>query len=1090
MKKFKSFKKLLVFGLAVATIFSMAGITSFAADGNIVKLGNIELDLTKDKFDEILAADGEGANNDYLVDLTNKELNFTTSNAITLGLVDGTGKVYGYTENKDGSIKKEPIKKSYDSNIKLLNGTILNVLWNIQKPIPLNEYTFINSIPENINLPVPIYIEDAEANPSGWNFRGTAPDGYTNTVVTISELRKKFENKKNWDFISNQLSYRPTIDFTDKYGNKGGEDASSANPITWIFNAPMSVKYTVDIAPVTAGGTPKLTGLSKVEYDNIHETNKVHFRNGDINKNIENGYAEPAGVTGSGMAAYGSGFGTKDNAKTEDGYKVAYVRATVHDPLTGETQSTETYYADDSGNVPNIPSVVNGQTEIRVAYGKKVEFTKVDEKGDPITGVDKDGNGIDAKAAEFTVYTDKDKKETVGSVKSDPKTGKVVTPMLTLPEFGEPAKTYYVEETKAPEGYEKSNDLCEITINSNGVVTYGNGFENGSIKNPEIKEPVIIKSSNPVSGEYVKKGQDIKYTLTIKNDSNNDRNIIVEDELPDGIEYDSRQPYLILNEEDEVINSGRYWSGQWSGQIKAKSELKIVIPTRVMRNFDANDTNKNIFVNQASLQTESLTTPNEYGEKQFTDKVVHYLTPKVSYTMEKARVTQPKEGLKGFIAGAGEVIDYKVTLKNTGDLKLDIDLKDVFKNNDYFTFVSDSENKVTLEVGETKAVTFKATVNPNTPEEIKTGYLNTVTSEGKAEYVDPKTYHESMDPEKPEIKIITINKDTQKDLEKTSPAYTPVIVVGDPTITKTSDIESQSFIDKDKKITYTLTVTNPYSTARDILVTDILPKQVEAGDDYLINGQSQGKAWDGSYEGKIEANGKLVFEIPVTVIDSFNNKDHESNTISNTANLKVKDLLTEKYGNEIPTKEIIHYLEPAIGYTMTKERITDPDKGLDGFYAGTGQVIDYKVTLVNTGDITLDIDLEDVFVNAEYFEFVDTNKASVTIEPGETREVIFKATIKAGTPANASYENIVTSIAQGWYLNARTGERVIVNQDNWPDAVTTARVEDDAITPVIVPEVKPAKPGVATGDNSSIALFGSLAVISGLALVLKRKKED
>ena len=68
---------------------------------------------------------------------------------------------------------------------------------------------------------------------------------------------------------------------------------------------------------------------------------------------------------------------------------------------------------------------------------------------------------------------------------------------------------------------------------------------------------------------------------------------------------------------------------------------------------------------------------------------------------------------------------------------------------------------------------------------------------------------------------------------------------------------------------------------------------------------------------------------------------------------------------------------------------TDPDKGLDGFYAGTGQVIDYKVTLVNTGDITLDIDLEDVFVNAEYFEFVDTNKASVSIEPEETREVIF-----------------------------------------------------------------------------------------------------
>ena len=1075
MKKFKSLKKLLVFGLAVATIFSMTGITSSAA--NMVTLGNVKIDLDKG-WDQ----DVSGANNDYLVDLTTKDLLFTADEDINLQIGQNTGKVYGFTEENNGKISINPIRENYDSKIVVQKGCNFNAYWNTQKTISLDEYVFINSIPKSLNIPVPLYLEKGEANPDGWNYAVSQPSGYTNTIITINNLDKNFDLKEasNNTFESKALRYQMNINSKDTEG----ESLVSNNPITWKFSAPMSVKYTVDIAPITAGGTPKLSdnNLTSVEYNDIHKTNEIHFRDGDINKDIKNGYAKPAGVTGSGMATYGSTFGTKDNAKTEDGYGVAYYKVTVHDPLTGiagEEQITK-----------NVPTTLNGQTEIRVAYGKKVEFTKVDDNGNPIIGVDENGDGIDAKAAEFTVYADKDKNEIVGSVSSNPKTGKVVTPMLALPEFGEPAKTYYVEETKAPEGYEKSKDLCEITINSNGVVTYGNGFENGGIKNPEIKEPVITKSSNPVSGEYVKNGQTINYTLTVKNDSNKDRNVIVEDKLPDGIKYDSNKPYVILDEKNDVIYSGKNWSGEWKGQIEANSELRIVIPTIVMRNFDANDTNKNIFVNQASLQTESLTTPNEYGEKQFTDKVVHYLTPKVSYTMEKARVTEPKEGLKGFIAGAGEVIDYKVSLKNTGDLKLDIDLNDVFTDSDYFTFVGDSEKKVTLEVGETKEAIFKATVNPNTPEEIKTGYLNTVTSKGKAEYVDPKTYYESLDSENPEIKIITINKETQKDLKKTSPAYTPVIVVGDPTFVKTSDIESQSFISKDDKITYTLTVTNPYNISRDILVTDFLPKQVEAGNDYLINGKSQGKAWNGSYEGKIEANGELVFEIPVTVIDSFNNKDHESNTILNKANLKVKDLLTEKYGNEIPTEEIIHYLEPAIGYTMTKERITDPDKGLDGFYAGTGQVIDYKVTLVNTGDITLDIDLEDVFVNAEYFEFVDTNKASVTIEPGETREVIFKATIKAGTPANASYENIVTSIAQGWYLNARTGERVIVNQDNWPDAVTTAKVEDDAITPVIVPEVKPVKPGVETGDNSSIALFGSLAVISGLALVLKRKKED
>ena len=88
---------------------------------------------------------------------------------------------------------------------------------------------------------------------------------------------------------------------------------------------------------------------------------------------------------------------------------------------------------------------------------------------------------------------------------------------------------------------------------------------------------------------------------------------------------------------------------------------------------------------------------DEYGDDIPTEEVTHYITPKVSYTMNKVRVTEPKEGLKGFVAGAGEVIEYKVTFKNTGDLGLDINLNDVFKESDYFTFVEASEASIRLE---------------------------------------------------------------------------------------------------------------------------------------------------------------------------------------------------------------------------------------------------------------------------------------------------------------------------------------------------------------------------------------------------------
>ena len=456
--------------------------------------------------------------------------------------------------------------------------------------------------------------------------------------------------------------------------------------------------------------------------------------------------------------------------------------------------------------------------------------------------------------------------------------------------------------------------------------------------------------------------------------------------------------------------------------------------------------------------------------------------------MNKVRVTEPKEGLKGFVAGAGEVIEYKVTFKNTGDLGLDINLNDVFKESDYFTFVEANEASIRLEKDETETVIFKATVNEGTPASDDKGYLNTVTSEGTATYKDPESGND-----------VTIDKTTQKDLEQTSTANTPVIVVKDPTITKTSDPESGSTVAKGDKITYTLTVENPYDVEREIVVTDNLPDQVKADGKYTVNGVEQDQPWNGSYEGTIKANGKLVIEIPVVVIKAFDETNGEVNVIKNQASLKAKNVLTDEYDDDIPTEEVTHYITPKVSYTMNKVRVTEPKDGLKGFYAGTGEVIDYKVTLVNTGDITLNIDLEDIFVDSEYFEFVGSNQTNVTIEPGESKEVIFQATINANTPVNADYENIVTSIASGSYVDAETGEVVLVDENNWPDGDTSARLEDNAFTPVIVPGVtpvdpeepaKPEKPGVDTGDNSSIALFGSLAIVSGLGLILKRKKED
>ena len=1326
MKKLKNIKKILILLLAIVTVFSISGVTSYA---ETKPFGGIDVDLDS-SLQEL-----DGPSDDFLNAFVSEEVALTTTSS-NVRIYINNGTIYGTPE--------QGIKAIYESNIKLTHATNLTFDFGSQLERNLNEYTFVNKVPESINVPVPFYFEEGEKDPTGWIFEGSPKEGYTNTAVNVASLRTYFNSMdvltKGYTFKSDSFLYTPQTGYT----SSNGERRYTTNNAAWQFSVPMNVKYTVDIKPITAGGTPTIGGNNTpVDVPKISEVNKEFFRNGNINT-YENDYTAPEGTTDQALLNYGDSYNVATNP-IDESIVVMSTNATVADPLTGE------------GNQATDIGTVSGQTSIEVAYGKNIVFTKVDEHDKPVAD------------AEFTVY---DNGNAIGSATSG-SDGKVNLPTLRMPKVGENA-TYTMRETITPEGYVENDAVYTITIDDEGNATItGDGAENGKIVN--LKPLSISKTSNPNSGEYVKKGQKIDYILTIENTFSKLRDIVVTDELPEGVVYDTSQPYRIYDKDNNLIATGSHWNESWTGQIAAATKingddgediyingkLTIIIPTVVTKEYDPVNMEENIITNQANLKAKKITgNTEEYEDTQYTQEVTHYITPKVSYTMNKVRVTEPKEGLKGFVAGADEKIKYEVTFENTGDLDLNINLNDVFENANYFTFVGDSTANITLEKGKTKTVTFIATVNEGTPSNIDKGYLNTVTSEGTATYTDPEsgndvtidkttqkdleqtstantpvivvkdpTITKTSDPESgstvakgdkitytltienpydvereivvtdnlpdqvkadgkymvngveqdqawngsyegtieangelvieipvvvvesfdetnsevnvignqaslkakdvltgedgedtpteevthyitPEVSYtmnkvrvtepkeglkgfvagagevieykvtfkntgdldlninlndvfenddyftfveaseasirlekgetetvifkatvnegtpasddkgylntvtsegtatytdpesgndVTIDKTTQKDLEQTSTANTPVIVVKDPTITKTSDPESGSTVAKGDKITYTLTIENPYDVEREIVVTDNLPDQVKADGKYMVNGVEQDQAWNGSYEGTIEANGELVIEIPVVVVESFDETNSEVNVIGNQASLKAKDVLTGEDGEDTPTEEVTHYITPKVSYTMNKVRVTEPKDGLKGFYAGTGEVIDYKVTLVNTGDITLNIDLEDIFVDSEYFEFVGSNQTNVTIEPGESKEVIFQATINANTPVNADYENIVTSIASGSYVDAETGEVVLVDENNWPDGDTSARLEDNAFTPVIAPGVtpvdpeepaKPEKPGVDTGDNSSIALFGSLAIVSGLGLILKRKKED
>ncbi|MCB6707593.1 hypothetical protein LI094_13790, partial [[Clostridium] saccharogumia] len=95
---------------------------------------------------------------------------------------------------------------------------------------------------------------------------------------------------------------------------------------------------------------------------------------------------------------------------------------------------------------------------------------------------------------------------------------------------------------------------------------------------------------------------------------------------------------------------------------------------------------------------------------------------------------------------------------------------------------------------------------------------------------------------------------------------------------------------------------------------DNLPDQVKADGKYTVNGVKQDQPWNGSYEGTIKANGKLVIEIPVVVIKAFDETNGEVNVIKNQASLKAKNVLTDEYDDDIPTEEVTHYITPKVSY--------------------------------------------------------------------------------------------------------------------------------------------------------------------------------
>lgn len=307
-----------------------------------------------------------------------------------------------------------------------------------------------------------------------------------------------------------------------------------------------------------------------------------------------------------------------------------------------------------------------------------------------------------------------------------------------------------------------------------------------------------------------------------------------------------------------------------------------------------------------------------------------------------------------------------------------------------------------------------------------------------------------------------------------------------PIITKSSQTDKN--VKKGQDIWYELWLTNPGNTDIIVNVEDVLPPEVK-GKEYKIevkdiNTNTGLKFLEkGTWTGKRDQlelpagiDNKVKISICAEVIKDFSMTDTEDNIIRNRASMFYD-------GKTFETEEVVHYLTPNPDYTVTKERITQPPNGQEGFFAGTGQEIQFKATLTNTGDIPLKIDIRDAFHTEKYFEFVGSaSQDNIDLPVGASTTVTFKAKILSDakpsieTKNERGYKNTVTSTGTGSYTDPETQATVPVS----------IKKEASAYTPVI------ALPEYTLPDAGGMGTYwfttGGVILMAAAVLLLKKNR--
>ena len=458
------------------------------------------------------------------------------------------------------------------------------------------------------------------------------------------------------------------------------------------------------------------------------------------------------------------------------------------------------------------------------------------------------------------------------------------------------------------------------------------------IYKPELSTTKVVATE--YGKDYVVPGEILTYGIAVKNIGNDElKGVNISDIVPAQTTLISETTYIYQNEEYKY-DVGNY--NEELNKISWKADLAvdetIVVGFAVLLNEEANGTIKNVAVVNGD-ETNEVENPVVVIEKSVAQ-------------------TEPLR--------EGDVIDYTITIENTGDIDATINtVTDVIPNGTTYVEASANNeavfenntltwNEIALEKQSKVELTFQVTIN-ELPEGV---------------------YELNI----PNVAVV--------DEKETNKVENNVIK---PHITRSKINTPEGNVHEGDEITYTITVGNDGTDFKEIVIEDAVPSGTT-----LVEGSIATP--EGAIFETTENNGLKW----IVILEPGDNKDF-------VFKVTVNELLEGVYGLNIPNTAIVDEEETnkvendVVKPNITRSKVNTPDGNVH-----EGDAITYTITAENTGTEAKEIVVEDavpegttlaansvITPEGASFEATENNglKWTVTLQPGDNKEFKFSVTV-------------------------------------------------------------------------------------------------